>query len=289
MNKIKLPVLLLILLVMTMLTAGAAWAEGNNDALSIPVFTETDCEWDEGGKLIRETVHDLTGAPALNRNGYCRAEYTWDGNGKLLTEAYFGLNNELVDADGGYAKAVYTYENGKLVAEDRYAADGSRANIANGYSYRRDTWEGDQLLSTSYYDAEGSLTRPSGGYAQIVYDVKNEAETKTITKRYLDKDGSALLGTEGCASVVSVYKNEQLISEAFFAADGSRTLGTGHYHRMENTYDEKGNLVRVDYYGEEEERIIASVGYASCVMVYDDLNRVVEMSYLDRDGCCISC
>ncbi len=115
-------------------------------------------------------------------------------------------------------------------------------------------------------------------------EVKTTGDTQTITQRYLDKDGSALLGPEGCAAVVTVYENGKLTTKAYFAADGSKVVAQGHYHRMENTYDEKGRLVRVDYYGAEDERIIASVGYASSVMLYDDLNRVVETDYLGKDG-----
>ncbi len=284
MNKLKLSVLTF-LLFFALLATGTAWADGSHDALSIPAFTEADCEWDANGNLIRETVHDLNGAPALNVQGYHRAEYAWGSGTQLLKETYFGLNGEPVNTGKGYAQVVYTYEKGKLIAEERFAADGSRANIPNDFSYRRDVYDGSQLLSTSFYDAAGNLTRPAGGYAQIVYDVVNDAETKTVTKRYLDADGSALLGTEGCASVVSVYRKDgKLLSQAYFDLSGNKVVAQGHYHRMENTYDIKGNLVRVDYYGAEDERIIASVGYASAVMTYDELNRVVETDYLGKDG-----
>ena len=284
MNKLKLSVLTFLLL-LALLAAGTAWADGSHDALSIPAFTEADCEWDAAGNLIRETVHDLNGAPALNAQGYYRAEYAWGSSSKPLKETYFGLNGEPVNTVKGYAQVVYTYENGKLTAEERFAADGSRADIPNDFSYRRDVYDGSQILSTSFYDAAGNLTRPSGGYAQIVYDVVNGDDTKTITTRYLDKDGSPLLGTEGCASVVTVYnKNGKLTAKSYFSAGGAKVVAQGHYHRMENTYDQKGNLVRVDYYGAEDERIIASVGYASAVMMYDEQNRMVETDYLGKDG-----
>ena len=53
----------------------------------LPAFTQTDCEWDGQGNLIRETAHTLDGAPAVNSRGFARAEYTWDAQGNLLTEA----------------------------------------------------------------------------------------------------------------------------------------------------------------------------------------------------------
>ena len=280
MTRLRKTKLLLIFLLLTVLTVSAAGAE-TNQALSIPAFTETDCVWDEAGNLISETVRDLTGAPALNRRGFYRAEYTWDALNNLLTEAYFGLNGEPVNADGGFARAEYTYgvdsrKVSHLLTEDRYAADGSRAQIPGSYSYRRDAWDGDQILSSEYFDAEGNLTRPTGGYAQILYDVETGNNVVRVTKRYLDADGTPLLGVEGGATVVSVYAKKgvadnetvekdllglkldsgkrqkadtasmQLWSVEIFAVDGSKALGAEHYHRMVNTYDNQGNKVRVD-------------------------------------------
>ena len=128
-------VFLTLLLMLSVLTNASA---ATPQSLRLPTYTQTDCEWDDNGKLISETAHDLSGAPALNSRGFYRAEYTWDEKGHPLTESYTGLNGEPVNADSGYARAEYTYENNNLVAEDRYAADGNRAIIPDSYSYRRD-------------------------------------------------------------------------------------------------------------------------------------------------------
>ena len=180
--------------------------------LQLPELTETFCEWDQAGNVIRETACDLEGNPAMNARGFHRAEYTRNEYGDILTEEYYGLNGEPVDTiDTGYARAEYTYftdsqERTCIMTEDRYAADGSRADIPDGYSYRRDTWENGNLRATEYYDAEGNLTRPTGGYAQILYEIEDEKDSAfSVTKRYLDEDGSPLIGTEGGATVVSEY------------------------------------------------------------------------------------
>ena len=130
MRKLKRPALALLVLLLAVCVIAGAGAEDIR-ALDLPVFTETDCVWDDAGNLISETAHDQSGAPALNSRGFYRAEYTYDKENNLLTEAYFGLEDEPVNADGGYAKAEFAYEKdpkGKthLVSEDRYAADGSR-------------------------------------------------------------------------------------------------------------------------------------------------------------------
>ena len=172
--------LLLLLMTVVLLPVWAQAEEGTG--ITLPVFTETDCEWDDHGNLISETAHDLNGQPALNSRGFYRAEYTWDAHDNMLTEAYFGLNGEPVNGDAGYARAEYTYdEKERLVAEDRFAADGSRADILGGYSYLRETWDDKHLLSIEYFNASGSLTRPIGGYARILNEYELNGDTMTVT------------------------------------------------------------------------------------------------------------
>ena len=208
--------LILAILLLAVVCITAATADGAG--VSFPDLTQTDCVWDGKGCLISETVHDLNGNPALNSRGFHQAEYTWDENGNKLSEAYFGLNGEsAVNTDLGYARSEFTYlpigeEEYRIVTEDRYDASGNRADIPGTYSYRRDTWEdGKRLVSTEYFNAQGQLTRPTGGYAQILYYHEEGEETYTITKFYLDADGSPLIGSEGGAIVKYVYTTKEYL------------------------------------------------------------------------------
>ena len=316
----QLRIWLVVLFVLVMAAAFTLTQAENGQTLSIPEFTRTECVWNEDGKLISETAYSPEGVPAINSRGFAKAEYTWDDRGNLLAEAFFGLNGEPVVADSGYALAEYTYgrqSNGRsyVLTEDRYMADGSRAQIAGSYSYRRDAWDGDQILSSEYFDADGNLTRPTGRYARILYDIAVDGDTKTVTASYLDADGNPLLGPEGGATVVSVYttntakplgeeaeKSElglqedpgtradnsfkpwKLRSTEIYSPDGSKSLGAGHWHLMVNTYDERDNLISVDYIGNDGEPIISNKGYASIVHVYDELDRVIETDYLGKEG-----
>jgi len=299
---------------------------GINTALDLrlPELTQTFCDWDQAGHVIRETVFDPEGNPAMNARGFHRAEYARNEHGDILTEEYYGLNGEPVDTtDTGYARAEYTYFTDSqghtgIMTEDRYAADGSRADIPGSYSYRRDTWEDGNLRATEYFDAEGNLTRPTGGYAQILYEIEDrKGSAFSVTKRYLDEDGSPLIGTEGGATVVSVYSAKacaagtedadypaekagipegemieknldhsvyQFSTQEIFGIDGKPVPGKEYWHRQEQTYDDNGSLIRTDYFDTEGEPILSEGGYASEVCTYDNLNRIIERDYLGCDG-----
>ena len=324
MNRIRIGRLLMLLLLALCLTvpSTAENAAGNGEAaalsaLALPVFTETACEWDEAGNLISETATDLSGAPALNDRGFHRAEYTWDGDNNLLSEAYFGLNGEPVVIDQGYARAEYTWgQNSRgeshILTEDRYAADGSRAQIPGSYSFRVDQWERDQILSSAWYDASGSLTRPTGGYARILYDVSADDAVTTVTKTYEDAAGNLLPGKEGAGKLVTAYVTDldravekNLVTRTalgntrdngsraavmlplyteIYTVSGEPTLGGHRWFRQANTYDDRGNLIRIDNYDAEGTPILSAEGYASLVNIYDDQDRLIQSDYLDISG-----
>ena len=284
-------------------TAGAA------DSLDLPVLTETKCEWDGDGRLIRETAYDLNGAPAVNTRGFHRAEYSWDPDGNLLSESYTGLNGEAVNADGGYARAEFTY--GKtsggahLLTEDRYGADGQRAAIPGSYSYRRDTYDGNQILATEYFDAEGNPARPVGGYAKILYNVQEDENARVITKTYYAADGSLLTGSEGGAKVIYTYalgltaavnarvdnmglgmllpsgeRGEFLPAEAPTSATGA--LYDDDEHGYGN--DRKPMLVSTEIYGAEGEKVFGTRRYHREVRGYDERGNLTRIDYYDGEG-----
>ena len=209
MRKLRriIPVILALLISFSVFTSASA---ATPQSLRLPAYTQTECEWDESGRLISETAHDVNGEPAINSRGFYKAEYTWDENNNPLTETFTGLNGEPVNADSGYAKAVFAYENNSkgiphLVSEERYDANGNPASILGSYSSRRDIWENDQIISTSYYDADGNLTQPTGGYARILYTREEDENIIVITQQFEAADGTPLLGAEGGAKVISTY------------------------------------------------------------------------------------
>ena len=76
MRKVQwLKLLILATLVVCILVSAAAAA----DSLDLPVRTETQCTWDEAGRLIHETAVGPDGQPAINSRGFAHIREEQEG------------------------------------------------------------------------------------------------------------------------------------------------------------------------------------------------------------------
>ena len=302
------PVFLILTLLLSIFSGASAAV--TPQSLRMPAYNLTECEWNEAGMLVSETVHDMEGNPAINNRGFHKAIYTWDTMGNPLTETYTGINGELVVADGGYAKVVYAYENNSkgvphIVTEDRYDADGNRADITGSYSYRRDIWDGDQIFSTSFYDADGNLTQPTGGYARIVYSLEEDENAIVITKRYEDENGKPLLGSEGGAKVVYTYAKGLTAAinakvdnmglgmllpsgarEDAFARNDAETRRNQILNPETNKedYERMPMLISTEIFGTENSKTLGAQRWHQEVRSYDERGNLTRTDYYDADG-----
>ncbi len=284
-------------------------AEPDYTILSLPEFSQTFCEWDGSGNLVRETAFNFDGVPCLNNRGFFCAEYSYDSHGNRLTEEYFGLNElyfvpdsgvtdpkgDYIDTVNGYARAAYTwytdaYGDSHTVTEDRYTADGERAELPGSYSFRRDTWVDGWIQASEYFNAEGKLTRPTGGYAQILYDyaIDQEKGTITQTKRYLDADGGLLTGSEGGARVVSVYTLRGFLSGDIPIEDLALDMLIPRAEQ-ENKSDYRQLLLSREIFGADDARVIGSAHWHRSESTYTRGGSLLRTDYTDPDGEPILC
>ncbi|MBQ6398752.1 MAG: hypothetical protein IJI21_01385, partial [Clostridia bacterium] len=288
--------LLMLLLALTLLLPAGSVAEAAGDPLALPVFTQTECEWDDAGRLISETAYDAEGNPAVNRRGFHRAEYAYDEAGNLLSEAFFGLQDEPVVSTAGYASRVLAYEGSDrhLVSEDKYAADGSRAEIPGGYSFRRDTWQDGLIRATEFFNAAGDSVQPTGGYARILYEVQEDENALIITKSYLSAEGKPLIGTEGGASVVSTYaKGVTAAANATVEnmglgmklPTGDKTHEVGAYAATTGKAENRDlRLLSAEIFGLEGQGTLGASHWHRQVNAYDDRGNLIRTDFQAADG-----
>ena len=74
------------------------------------------------------------------------------------------------------------------------------------------------------------------------------------------------------------------LPEALAALEGGEARGKGRWHEQFNTYDDRANLIRTDYFQRGRRTHHRFQGYASVEHDYDELDRVIETRYLGPDG-----
>ena len=163
--------------------------------------------------------------------------------------------------------------------------------------------ENAKVITKTYHAADGSLLIGSEGGAKVVF-IYAIGKTAAVNAR-VDNMGlgmmlpagerGEMLPPEAPTSLQgALYDDDEhgygderkpmLISTEIFGVDEEKTFGAKRFHREVRSYDERGNLTRMDYYDAEGEPMISASGCASVVNTYDELDRVIEVDYLDREG-----
>ncbi|HML49194.1 MAG TPA: hypothetical protein PKE04_20840, partial [Clostridia bacterium] len=175
-----------------------------------------------------------------------------------------------------------------LVSEAFFDAQGGYADNPGGYARKLNVYEQDRLISTAYYGAQGQLIKPLGSYALLEYDYEQNGTLQRKTYWGAGGPGDPVIGPEGGAAVTYIYapawdadgnRADRLLEMRVFDGQERPILGVDKFHWQRNTYDERGNLIRTDYYGVDGERVKALDGYASVTHAYDEQNRVIETCY----------
>ena len=239
-------------------------------------------EWEEqvkGGKVVRRTWKDETGATALAPEGY--AVVTRSISGTSVTEKFFDAEGQPVRTAGGYCARVLTYGNRHRLEEVVYLDEnGDRTECTAGYARMRTVYTsvGD-VKTTSYYDAGNSLvTVRSLGYAQL----KNEYRGSTLTSStYLDADKKPVDTPMGYAVMIqSVNKKNQVTGIRFEHADGSPAACAEGWAVMKRELDKKNREVSRKYYDLAGNMTDRGLGYAYEMKSWDS-DRVCVISRYD--------
>lgn len=277
-------------------TSGAR-TESKDLAPAAPLapLTPTIVQTEYADKLLTaETIVGLDENPAMSAKGYATVAYTYTEDGQVLTEDYYDLEGKRATMYLGYAytRRTYTPVNGyakaKLLTEERYLADGSPACPDGGFFRMENTYTDGLITATRYLDADGELIRPSGGYALIEYTYAEDGSL--ARKEYFGAGGHGdyVTGPEGGAIVEYEYEvsggTQYLLSMAVYNAKHEPVLGVKSFHRQQNKYDSRYNLVRTSYYDAEGNPTRMIEGYASVSRAYDTKNRLIETCYYNADG-----
>ena len=254
-----------------------------------------------------QEFYDARGEEMENPNaGYARFEQmtsTQENGHSMIVTAYYDAQGALMIGPKGFAKyeqesdesenvgELYPYiwlddiGNGPFYEERYYGADGEPMLYEDiqgmgGFAvYHRETTATQNVFE--YRDAAGNLI----GYGpnKIARIVKKYADGEMISKAYFGADGLPILNEYGFAEECWTYDEDgELMEHKFLNVDGKPMLNEYGTYAIETWTREDGRMPH-SYLDEDGElRVNPDVGYAEVVKELSDAE--VRTHYLDADG-----
>lgn len=284
------------------------------------LFSSYTKEYDSRGNLIKEEYFDTQGKPCISKNGYASIEFKYDNYGNIIEENFWGTDKKPIYVNMYTSVQCDYYPNGKVKEIRYYNENGNLCLNDNWFAISRFEYDknGNQI-KVSYFDAD---TLPciikDGLFSYFISEY--DASGNVVKETFFDTDGKVSLRDNGYA--IGEYRVDncrRIIEYAYYDENHIPCYINKEYHKVKVKYDSKGNVIQNSFYNHHNEpinhrnnnNIAEVVGYEydernNCICIkhmdangkyininpagysienrtFDDMGRVVEISYLNKD------
>ncbi len=232
--------------------------------------------YDRKGNIQEVCFEDETGSPCKNANGYARVVYEYDEAGNQISEAFFDERDIPVINSGGYASSRYEYdEQGNCTLRAYYNTEASLIKLKDGYAMEVMQYDASgNLKESSCYDENGEKVQCADGYYQLTYTYDSKGNC-------IQEEGYL---SAACGIVQYTYNDDNLvIQEKYLKSDGSPGTDENGVFAYQYEYDAQGRwtkLMMLDSAGNPED----AMGYAAREYQYDENNNLIRTIDYGKDG-----
>ena len=256
------------------------------DGAPMAVKSVFECfqDYDEAGNIVRESLCDGNGNPALHADGWCEHQSVFNEAKQKVAERWFGTDGEPALYKDSYSGIDRQFdEAGRVVRETYYDAEGNVGPNASGVvTLIRAFDENGRQTRQSYLDAEGEPMAIKGiGAFEQGYDEAGNLNLEI----YYDAEGNRTLTAAGwCEHRVTFDAAKQKISERWLGVEGEPVLFKDSYSGIDRAFDEAGNVIRETYYDQDGKVGANASGVIAIERRFDGNKRAVWYRYLDGEG-----
>jgi len=248
---------------------------------------------DKEGNVVSAISRDLDGNRIPDNCGVWETISEYNSTGRQTKVRYLGPNKEpMTNRNTGIAEIQYQYDKeGRLTGSLCFDLRGNPAPIKEtGFHTLHYELNADgMLIKTTYSDINGKpFNKLSNGYGMMEY-VRDERGniTEEIAYKVNAEGGKNQKASAPLKITKQTYNDHNQVTE--FSYYDSLGLLLGHssrgYARVENQYDEKGNLISQKYYGDDDQpRERLDMGVASITHQYDERGFLTRVRYYDASG-----
>ena len=248
----------------------------------------TDRQFDEEGRVARETFVDTWEQPAANSAGLVTIAYEYDEKDRVRLRRYYNAAGRAArdPATGAYGEAyAWSDAEGAWRVTLLDAADAVMTG-SDGWAmadYAKDS--AGRIVSERYYAPSGALCRAKAGYAGI--ERRYDADSHVTLEMYIDESGAVGPNAAGVSSVLREYdKASVAVYEAFLSPGGdTECVDSLGYAMLTRELDAEGRVLRESYFDAAGQACAPKgMGYAAVVREYDERGNVLTEAYYGASG-----
>lgn len=233
---------------------------------------EVRAEYKDGVK-VKDTFYDENGKPMYSVDGYASMAYENDANGFQVKTTYLDDKGNVAEFHGdGFVCSYLMQKNdayGNTLEFSILDMDGKEVENSSGVHKTVNTYDSiGNLISTKFFDRFNKPCAADGYYHEIRY--KKDEFYRTVEKAYFDEDGSHALCNNGFAKICWTYNNQGDVTRLEYRGKNDELVViSGRYAVVTLDYDEQGNPSAVNFLDAAENHCANYDGEITVELVYD--------------------
>ena len=217
-------------------------------------YSEIIHEYDEQGRLIRNSLLGEDGELFIDTDGYAVEERSYNGNSQLWKVRYLDAEgNPVCTPAFGYGREYEYDENGNESRIVHVDLNGNPMMTSRGYALMVRTYyspegpEGRRAVKEFYFDEQGKPVSLASGEYGVYKEFDSNGQNSVLT--YLNADGNPTASVMGYATVMyTYYANNSVATERYFDAEGKPFAVTDTSYGVKR---ENGRIIPLDADGRE--------------------------------------
>jgi hypothetical protein len=240
--------------------------------------------YDKRGNIIEISYLDKAGHPMITRRGYARLSMKYDSRGKQIEESCLDTADKLTLSKDGYAMVKTAYDGTNRIETAYFDTATNLVSGPDGYAREALRYDshGRKIEVSYFYEPENSMR--TNGYA-IIRLRYNEQGRRTEWACFNEDGHPALDLSVGNHRLNSSYDARgNLIESAYFDRTGQPTTNRQGYARVSMKYDSRGNRIEWTCYDLAGKLTLSTAGYAILRTRYDNRGTAFEETYFDANN-----
>jgi hypothetical protein len=238
------------------------------------------------GKVTRMSYHGIQGEPVLHKDGNHAWEGQYDERGNNIETTYLGLDGKPTVVAAGYASMKSTYDaRGRRTRQSYYAANGDPALHRDGnHAWESQYDERGNEVATTFIGLDGKPFALTAGYA--IFRRKYDSDGNELELAYFDAAGKPTSERDsGVHKLMNSYDGRgKVVRRRYRGVNDEPVLHKDGNHGWDSQYDGRGNQVEITYVGLVEKPILVAAQFATMKSTYNAQGKITGTSYYGVDG-----